>query len=212
MKKFFLMLFILLIPLVAKAECSTEETSRLKTLASKISVTYDYVEDKNGIVFSTTFHNVYSDLKIIDNRNEKSYSTNDQFGDITIKNLVFPGTYSVSIVSKSKNCNNEKITTKYYTIPYYNPYYTDPLCIGNETKKVCQKWANTTSLTYSDFKKSFEKKEEEQQVIEKEEESKYNLIMDLFVKYYYILFGSIIIVSLTIIIIINRKNSFDFRT
>lgn len=212
MKKIFFALFILVLPLVAKAECTTQEITRLKTLASKITVTYDYEEKDYGVVFSATFHNVHKDLKIIDNRNNKAYSSKDEFADITLNKLGFPGTYSVDIQSKLNNCKDEKITAKYYTVPYYNSYYKDPLCVGNETKKVCQKWTNTTSLTYTQFQDALKNKVEEQQKPIEEQKSNYNLLADLFVKYYYVLFGGIIVISLTFIIIINRKDRFNFDT
>lgn len=212
MKKIFFVLFLLLFPLMAKAECTSEEIIRLKALASKITVTYDYEETKNGIVFSTTFHNVYKDLKIIDNRNLKSYTSRDEFGDVTIKNILFPGTYSISIRSKVKKCNNENITTKYYTIPYYNSYSKDPLCKGNESNIVCQKWTNTNSLSYEDFKEALKKKTDENNVSTQDEQKKSNILMELYIKYYYVFFGAIILISLILIITINRKDRFNFDT
>ena len=135
MKKIIFMFVLLFAPLIVKAECSTDEVIRLKSLASKISITYDYTEKNGYISFSATFHNVHKDLKLIDVTN-KEYSSNEEFSDVKIDNLNFSGTYYVNIVSKLQNCKNELMLKKYYTVPYYNPYSSDELCKGNETKTV----------------------------------------------------------------------------
>ena len=205
MKKIIFCIFVLLFPIIAKADCTAEEISRLKTLATKISVTYEYEEKSH--TFSITFHNVHKDLKLVNMW--KTYSSKEEMADITINNL-FPGyTYSVEIISNYKNCKGKNITTKYYTTPYYNYYYNDPLCEGNETKNVCQKWVDTSSLSYEDFTNSFKQKETEEIQIE-EEKNTYSILSDLFVKYYYVLFGSIIIICMTIIIVKSRKDRFNF--
>ena len=121
MKKIIFMFVLLFAPLIVKAECSTDEVIRLKSLASKISITYDYTEKNGYISFSATFHNVHKDLKLIDVTN-KEYSSNEEFSDVKIDNLNFSGTYYVNIVSKLQNCKNELMLKKYYTIPYYNSY------------------------------------------------------------------------------------------
>lgn len=213
MKKIIFMFVLLFAPLIVKAECSTDEVIRLKSLASKISITYDYTEKNDYISFSATFHNVHKDLKLIDVTN-KEYSSNEEFSDVKIDNLNFSGTYYVNIVSKLQNCKNELMLKKYYTIPYYNSYSSDELCKGNETKTVCQKWTNTSSITYEQFKKALEeKKDTDTKTSEDDQKStKPSIITELFVKYYYILFGGIIVISLTLIIVINKKNSFDFNT
>ena len=187
MKKIIFMFVLLFAPLIVKAECSTDEVIRLKSLASKISITYDYTEKNGYISFSATFHNVHKDLKLID-VNNKEYSSNEEFSDVKIDNLNFSGTYY--------------------------PYSSDELCKGNETKTVCQKWTNTSSITYEQFKKALEeKKGTDTKTSEDDQKStKPSIITELFVKYYYILFGGIIVISLTLIIVINKKNSFDFNT
>ena len=78
MKKIIFMFVLLFAPLIVKAECSTDEVIRLKSLASKISITYDYTEKNGYISFSATFHNVHKDLKLIDVTN-KEYSSNEEF-------------------------------------------------------------------------------------------------------------------------------------
>ncbi len=211
MRKIIFVVILLFFPLIVNAECSKEEISRLKNLASKIETTYDYVENDDGVTFSVTFHNVYKGLKIVDDMGKNYSPSNNEFSDITISNIIFGGSYSINIVSNSNNCLNQNITKKYYSIPYYNSYYKDELCEKNRAKTVCQKWLNTNSLTYEQFVSNFNDKEQEQTTIQTQTVEE-NFLTQLFVKYYYILFGAIILISLTVIIIINRKDRFNFNT
>lgn len=210
MKKIFFTLLILLFPFVVNAACTSDEISRLKNFASKVNVTYDYEELENTVKFSVTFRNVYKDIKIVDRVSGKSFSSNNSFSDFTLSDIYINGSYAFNIVSNIKGCENQLLTTKYYTIPYYNRYSKDALCDGNESKTICQKWLNTSSITYDQFKQLFDKKDPS--IYEPQEIPEPSLLTQLFVNYYYILFGGIIIISLIIIIILNRKDRFNFNT
>ncbi len=210
MKKIFFVLFVLLFPLIVNAKCTSEEMARLKSLASKISLTYGYEESDKNVAFSVTFRNVHKDLKIVDVITGKQFSSNNEFSDFTLSNIHIEGSHKFNILSNSKNCLNQKIAIRQYVIPYYNAYYKDPLCSGNESKTVCQKWTNTSGLSYDKFKESFNKKNDV--VAQPQEIPEPSLLTQLFVNYYYILFGGIIIISLIIIFILNRKDRFNFNT
>ena len=49
----------------------------------------------------------------------------------------------------------------YVTTPYYNQYYGDAVC-NNSTSELCSKWANTSSLTYEQFKQKVKQIEKEE--------------------------------------------------
>lgn len=208
MKKFLFGIIILLIPFAAKAQCTAEQISRLKVLATYINTTYDYVEQDNYVNFDVTLHNISNDLVIKNPFNGGNYNTAN--GEVTIKNMNPSKIISVSILSNLNDCKNEIISTKYITTPKFNKYYSDPLCKGNETKTICQKWTDTSSMNYETFKSKFEKDIPNNSVVEQKEKTFFDKLSDLFIKYYYVLFSFIIVTCLLIIILKNRKDKFNF--
>ncbi|MCM1370338.1 MAG: hypothetical protein NC181_00395 [Clostridium sp.] len=208
MKKIIFTVLILLFPIMVNATCDKHEISRLKALASQINMTYDYVEKDGKVTFSVTLHNVNKALKIVDNRTRKEYNSDQEFYEVTLEGFIYGGTYSFNVLSNQKDCLNKSLFIKYYEIPYYNRFYNDPLCVLNSSKQICQKWVDTSTLSYNDFKKALTNDKQEQK--EQQEESDYNKIMDFFGKYYYIFLTGIILIALITIFIINKRNSYNF--
>ena len=151
MKKILFCLFLLILPISVNAECSSIEITRLKALAGNIDVTYDYTEKDDNVTFSATLHNVDKNLSIKKIYQSGNYKNTN--GDVKIGNIMSGVTISIDVLANK--CNNEHIYTKYIVTPYFNPYYSDPLCVGNETKSLCQKWINTSNISYEKFTNSF---------------------------------------------------------
>ena len=69
---------------------------------------------------------------------------------VSINGFLSGASYSFPIYGNTPNCKNELIMTHYKTVPAYNAYSTDPLCIGIEEFDLCQKW-KSAPISYEEF-------------------------------------------------------------
>lgn len=206
MKKLIFLVLLLIIPITVKADCTSIEVSKLKALASNISVTYNYTETDKTLVFDVILHNISTGLRVKNISSSGYYATKD--GNVTIKGIS-PGTI-LKVSIESTKCSDTNIFTKYISTPYFNSYYNDPLCDGNETMKVCQKWINTSGISYNSFVNSFKTDEPVVEPVVETEKTFFEILGDLFTQYYYVIYGVIILVCIFIIIENYRKDRFDF--
>lgn len=169
-----------------KAECSYEQTAKLKAIASNIQYDYSYVEnnDKNNATFSIRFTNVFPQLDIYDISNNKTYHGNEN-NELIVSNLRHGNTYSFRIgmnqasitnnifyyqskegdgfVTKqidlgTSTCDTKDILTISIAIPSYNNFYQSDVCKKYLENKMCDKWFQH-NFSYKDFVEEVEKLE-----------------------------------------------------
>lgn len=209
MKKI-MIFFLLMTPIIVKAQCSNQEITRYKTLAGNITSSYEYNTSNN--TFTAIIDNVHSDLYLKDTTNNRDYrTTNSGINEIQIPNLQPGKTVTIRVNPSNGECSVNTIITLYLSIPHYNKYYTDPIC-NNSDNHLCSKWANTESLSHEQFVETVktttnEKIEEEK---EREEEKKQYSFLEFLADYYIIILLAIIILGSISIYKLDKKNKFDF--
>lgn len=239
-KKFSLLITILIASLIfvtnINAECSYEQTSKLKRLAANINYDTNYVMKNNIPYFQVRFVNVPTNLLIVNTSDNKSYSSNKN-GEIIITNLnygkiyIFKVKLSKSISKENKVyykavengkwvdkvidlgteiCDIDEITSISVSLPVYNPFYNSEICKKYEKNKMCQKWYEH-NLSYSDFEKEIiaieNEKNQDKQIEETTKLTFADMIIN-FTKKYYIPIG-IVLICLIYIIVITIKNRKD---
>ena len=144
----------------AESDCKKEENDRLKALANKIEFDYDYKLVDEKAVFSINAVNLNEDLKVL--------IINDYYND-DYKEFKDDGTHkatlsgfepgkkiTITIKGYVPNwCSGKTIMTKTIKLPYYNYYYDEEKCAGNEDFKYCKQLIDV-NLTKSEFDKQFE--------------------------------------------------------
>ena len=209
MKKI-IIIFLLMFPIVVNAKCSNQEMNRYKTLASNITSSFEYNQANN--TFTAIIDNIHSDLYLKDNETNNEYRPyNPGINEIQIPNLQPGKTTTLKVLPQNTACNKTIIISLYLTTPYFNKYYTDPVCYNNDNK-FCSKWANTELLSYEQFVETVKSTTEEIIPEEKEpelDEKKYSFL-EFLADYYIIILLSIIVIGSYSIYKIDKKNKFDF--
>ena len=166
----FVMLMLLLnINVKAADTCTKEELARLKELASKVEINYDYefkeVKQNGEIlgypVFSLTATNLNSDLKvmIIENYLEQKYK---EFKDgdktsATIKNFKEGDKVNITIKAFVPNkCSGKTVGSKTIKFPYYNKYSEESTCVPYLDFKYCATFTENI-ITRDIFERELEK-------------------------------------------------------
>lgn len=207
MGKFKCLLFLLLIPISVHAACDSSTLSRYKSLAGNINNYYDYV---NGS-FSVTFYNVSSELKIVNKNDGHDYFADSNLGNVIVNGLTPGSMVNFAVYPTSGDCNNYRVFTFYINLPYFNKYYSDPICINN-SDILCSKWSNTSMYNYEQFVNTV-KGNKKEEVIEQEPEQEIRRygFFD-FLGDYYIFILLFIIASGSIgIYFLDKKSKFDFK-
>lgn len=226
MKKIIGILALLLIVFgfnfTVKAEdtCSKEELSRLKELAKKVEINYDYVlkeVTQDGIVikypeyFSLTATNLNDDLKvmIIENYYEGKYKEfkNGTVSEATLKPFNEGEKVTVTIKAFVPNkCSGKTILSKVVKIPYYNRYYDEGVCANYPDFKYCSEIVEST-ISAEQYERELGKYISAQENIKEEvkiSEGNWNLLITIGA----ILVSILIIVLITWIIVkVRKKNS-----
>jgi hypothetical protein len=205
-----IIIILLMFPIIVKAQCSNQEMTKYKTLAGNITSSYEYNQENN--TFTAIIGNVHSDLYLRDTTNNNEYRpANPGINEIRISNLEPGKNKKITIQPQNSGCSSFSILTLYITPPYYNKYYTDPICENNDNK-LCSKWANTEALSYEKFVETIKNTTEEQIQEEQEpelEEKKYSFL-EFLADYYIVILLTIIILGSISIYKIDKKNKFDF--
>ena len=200
------LLLLLLIPISIKAECTNNEITRYKNLASNINNYYEYNEK-----FDITLYNVSNELiikKLKDDIPTEEYKIDENSKQVKIGNIE-PGTrITLGIYSKNKECDY-RLRTININVPYLNKYYQDKVCENNDNP-LCSKWINTNSYTYEQFVYQVTK-ENKEEIIEQEdiEEDNYGFF-DFLRDFYMPILIVIIISGILGINYLNKKDRFDF--
>ena len=163
MKRVYKYLFVFLgslfmFPLVSNAECSYERQAELSKIASNVGLSYTYDVVNGAPKFTVIITNLTNDIYIKDDSVNTIIGTGD-------KTLQYENGTSVAynIYSNDSSCKDEKIMTKYITLPAYNSFSSTEECTENPNFEYCQMWSSTglrpTDFTqkYTEYKKGLEK-------------------------------------------------------
>lgn len=195
--------------------CEYSEISRLKSLVTNINISYDYNIRDNKAYFNITLNNIVPGMYFEDSQTGNIYNYNNTTdGEITLYNYTNTSGH-FKFYSESGSCKGIKLGNKYYNLPIYNKYYTDPLCIQNSNYSLCQKWADVT-YSYDEFEELINKynskseiNEDENQIQAVYEKTFLDMLVKFYTQYYYFILIGIIVVCVTIMIISKRKNRFN---
>ena len=156
----------------ADDDCEKAEFNRLKELAKKIEFDYDYKLVDGKAVFSINAVNLNDELKVIDDYDKNPY--NNIYKEFKYNNThkatvddYEPGK-SVTITIKGyvpNFCSGKEVLKKIIKLPYYNYYYNEEKCKGNEDFKYCKVLIDS-NISEKEFNRQFElflKNKEEQQ-------------------------------------------------
>lgn len=193
--------------------CEYSVISKLKSFVSNVNLSYDYYISNNEAYFNITLSNLVPDIYFVDSTSGKTYNYYDfNDGEITIRDIKSTNGHFKFYSAKSE-CYGVKLNNKYYNLPTYNTYYTDPLCEENRTYSLCQKWISV-NYSYNEFKTLIQKYKEQKNeiddnVVVDREETILDKIIKFYVKYYYFILPTIIIIGISTIVLIKRKNRFD---
>ena len=204
-----LVLFVLCPKNVDALSCTNAKKVNYQDMAKNIAYSYDAKDVTGTSVFTLTFSNVPKSLALRNARTGKWYFSKNN--EIVITNLKANLSYRYDVFAvDGQGCDNIALYTLNIILPYFNKYYSDPLCSGIEEYELCQKWANI-KYSYEDWK--IKVKAYKDSLIPKEEtltpeEERMNLIeriVDIYGDIYYIIFPIIIVVGMTWIYLYNKK-------
>lgn len=187
----------------ADSDCDKEENARLKELAQKVEFDYDYKLADDKAIFSINAVNLNEELKVLI---IKDYLNDDykEFKDNSTHKATMSGFESgekVTITIKGyvpNWCSGKTMLTKTIRLPYYNYFYDEEKCKGNEDFKYCKQLIDS-NISQSEFDKQFEaylkNKEKKEEPIEiKPVETDYTL--------YYII-GGVVLAIIVIVVIVS---------
>lgn len=202
----YIVCLIILFPISVKGlVCDNATKVRLQKLAQNITTSYDYIEQNGNVTFNITFNNLNSELYLVDVVNNRRFDYSGNF--LQLGGFENGKTYKFEVRSTSVYCSGSVLYYLYVNTPYYNPYYSDPICDGF-SHKYCNKWQKN-DLSYEEFIKTIEEAKKINIIEETpKEEVKgiFDYIIEFYTSYYYIVLPIIIIVSLAYILIQRKKN------
>ncbi len=193
MKKIILFAIIFILNInVLNAEdqdCTYAKKREYNTLASHISVSYDYDEATSS--FTYRIDNL-QDLFMLTEGSTKRYTP--ESGTIRLTNIKEGEQRYFSVIVKfDKECANTAIRTLTIKAPYINSFYGSNLCNGHENLNVCSSRFLDYEMTEKNFLNLIEKDRllKEQENNKKEEEEKeeekpkfIDIVIEQTVKYY----------------------------
>ena len=215
MKRFLFLIalftFILNVRAIDYRGCDSSEIARMKALINNINISYDYTMSEYPI-FSVTINNITPDLYFIDTLSKSEYHYQDtNNGEIVIGGYKDGISGKYKFYSAKSECRGVNLGSKYYKTPYYNIYYSDPLCEGLSIN-ICDKWANV-NYSKSEFEnliKEYKNRgSENTEDVQQYEKTFVEKILDFYVKYYLFILLFIIVSCSTIIYIKRKKDSFN---
>ncbi len=210
---FALLLFVLPLNTKATGDCDLQTFAKYRQLAANVNISYTYKETDKDAIFNVKISNVYPGLRIENATTNEKYKTNSSSETpyvIDIPNLKSGTSYQYNVYTNSNSCGTSRLLKVYYvTLPSYNPYYKDPLCVNNPDFRLCQKWVKH-SASYDELKKEISNYEQSKQVEEDNQISKNNPLLSFIRDYYYIVLIIIIGSCLYVIYIKKKNDTFGF--
>lgn len=215
MKRIKVLLFILLMVLAFNVKaagsdnCDSTEFNRLKELAKKVEFNYEYKLVDEKAVFSITAYNLNEDLKVLIikdyyNENYRQFKDNgSQQG--TLDNFESGEKVTVTIKGYVPNwCSGKTITTKVIKLPYYNYYYDEEKCKGNEEFKYCKQLIDT-NISQKEFDNQLaafiKNKEKKNQTDDNTGEKDYSEL----IKIVGIGVGAAVVIGVVVVILLKRR-------
>ncbi len=212
--KYLLLLLVILFPIkvfsyndTLNPLCTLKEKARLRNDVLNFNYELEKYKEKEQIYYKITIHNMNQDVIVEYDKNIYTVTNN-------IIYKILPGTILKLDVyaTPSGICDGFDVSIKTLSVPYFNIYKDDELCVGNEEYFLCKENVNT-SITREEFEKKIKEYEKSKEIIEKDEESvkksekkEGNIITFILDYYVYIIFVVIVIGVVTIIILLeNRK-------
>ena len=210
---------LLVAPSTAQAEdffnrCDYTTKARLKELASNISSSYVPIETENGVTFQVTITNIYPGLIVRDVSNGEEYrydANRSRPSEVTITDLQPDQTSQYDVYSDNPSCSDIILNVYYVTLPAYNAYYKDTLCIGIENYSLCNRWLKH-SMSFEEFEKGVSEYRESlnQEVPKKEEQTRLNPVLQFIRDYYYVFIGLGILGIGYVVYVRRKRDSFGF--
>ena len=215
MKKilFCMTMFFTFFPFHVFAECSSLDRERLQKMANNISITLDEKDIEGVIYFEATVAGVSKEIKLYEQSTFVYYRniTGNSISEIVISNLRQGKIYTYKVVGDN-TCKDYNFRTIKLNIPKYNHYYDDPICDDAGAYNLCQKWYDTSNLSYEEFATKVKTYVENNNVgnfkpNDSRQDDKFYSLLEVFSgKYYYIVLFSLIICLLVLICLWIRTN------
>lgn len=209
--KYLLVLLLCLLPISAKALCTSSDKARLKKIISNINISYDYEMVRNNAIFSIKFNNLSPELYFTDQFGNyyTQYGSNNE---IVLNNFSDGKSYMFTFYGIN-SCSNEKVGNLYVTTPTYNPYYKLSVCDNAREFELCQKWVSH-SLSRDEFINKVNEYKNKNGIIDDSKVNKTISVIDFaisFIRMYGLyIAGAIIIIIIVIKFIRYKKDTFGF--
>lgn len=211
MKKILLLSFLLLLVPIknVQAKCMYSDIAEMKKISANVNYSYEYKIVDGDALFNITLTNLTEDAYFVDSSTEKTYK--NKTGEFILKNYNSGEKIVYNFYPNDEDCMNTVLYTIRITLPKYNKYYNNPICVDAQEYSLCQRWSSH-NLDYdtfinkvSEYKKN---KLEEQQKNKKEvdNDSIFHYIILFFTNYYYII---LIVLGVTILCMAYIRNKRD---
>lgn len=211
MKKILWLIFLfLLIPTKnIHAKCMYSDIAEMKKISANINYSYEYKIVDDVALFDITLTNLTKDIYFVDSNTGKTYK--NKTGEIVLKNYNSGENIVYNFYPNDTDCMDTVLYTIRITLPKYNEYYNNPICVGASEYSLCQKWSSH-NLDYNTFinkVNEYKKVKEEEQEKDKKEvdnDSVFHYIILFLTEYYYLI---LIILGITILCMAYIRNKRD---
>ncbi len=186
MKKISVILSLLLVPILVKADslCSDEEIIKLQEAAKAIKVNYvekeavldpanyyssPYLEEgEEHIIYYSYFDievmNLTKDFYIVATNTSNNETRTITYNDVQEGKYIYKwddlskvSTVTFKIyTSKETSCADEGVKDLYLTIPRLNEYSSYDACVGNENLEICSKYVTFNEIPIEKFQEKME--------------------------------------------------------
>lgn len=204
----------------AKSLCDNRVLLEQRAKARNVNISYSYTMENGEPIFSVTISNLFEDMYVVDKLSNKVYHSNNFTSDSELVIDGYRDNHKITYVVYSKvyGCYGEQLITLYASIPNYNEFSADKVCIGAEEFSLCQRWG-AVSVDYDTFVEKVEAyKKQKASKIEppdfEQEKTWLDYIFSFVGKYYVYLVSLVIIVVLLISAlkkVFVQKNEFNFK-
>ena len=189
-------------------DCTYKDQQALNKEVSNIKMSYEFIDnDPLHYHFKINITNIPDDLKLVitddySSNNLELTKDNTDDGIYSFETLIATRkvTFNIDIYSIGNSCYNKKLRSKKLITPRYNPYSSSYICEQVPDFEYCNKFKDTSSLTYEQFikkgeqyKAKFYKNEEEQQ-----KRGLLSIILSFIIKYKWYFIIGILVIGLAI--------------
>ena len=214
--KYVILIIITLLTINVKGAetCDSKEFARLKELAAKVEFDYDYklVNDVEPL-FTIKAVNLNKDIKVLiieDYYSGRYKEFKDNEEHVATIDKFKPGERVVVTIKGNvpNMCAGKTVLTKTIKLPYYNFYYDEEVCKGNEEFKYCKQLIDN-NITEKEFNKQLKQYTDKKYIEEMEEkesnEKEPEQSSTDIVKIVAIVVVAIVIVTIIVMIIMKRR-------